>query len=159
MKAKPAASASSSAKTSPRSDRTVTDRTIIRAERHLSRVDPVMKRLIEKHGRCLLAPREFQPFHMLTNSIISQQLSSRAAFTIKQRLAAIVASPFDHTAFLTIPLEALRAAGLSQAKARYIGELASRRSPDKRRRGDHLRIDRIAGNRSLDRSDVFDIRA
>ncbi len=126
MKPKLAASVFSNTKVSPASDRTVTDRTITQAERHLSRVDPVMKRLIEKHGRCLLAQREFQPFHMLTNSIISQQLSSRAASTIKQRLAAIVASPFEHTAFLTIPLETLRAAGLSQAKARYIGELAAR---------------------------------
>ena len=31
-----------------------------------------MKRLIRKHGPCPLAAREFEPFHMLANSIISQ---------------------------------------------------------------------------------------
>jgi 3-methyladenine DNA glycosylase/8-oxoguanine DNA glycosylase len=47
-----------------------------------------MKRLIAKHGRCPLAEREFEPFHMLANSIISQQLSTKAAATLKQRVGA-----------------------------------------------------------------------
>jgi DNA-3-methyladenine glycosylase II len=126
MKAKTVARASSLSKISPVSNITDSERIIITAERHLSRVDSVMKRLIAEHGHCLLAQREYQPFHMLTHSIISQQLSSRAAFTIKQRLATIVPAPFDHAPFLTVPPETLRAAGLSQAKVRYIGELASR---------------------------------
>ena len=92
----------------------------------MSQSDPVMKWLIRRYGHCRLAGREFEPFHMLTNSIISQQLSTRAAATIKQRLAAIVAPPFHHAGFLTISIDALRSAGLSQAKARYICELATR---------------------------------
>ena len=97
-----------------------------RAERHLARVDPIMRRLIARHGPCPLAEREFQPFHMLANSIISQQLSIHAAAAIKQRLALLIAPPFSAEGFLRISNEQLRGAGLSQAKSRYILNLAGR---------------------------------
>jgi DNA-3-methyladenine glycosylase II len=106
-------------------DRHAVDAAIRSAERHLSAVDPVMKRLIAKHGHCPLAEREFQPFHMLANSIISQQLSTKAAATIKQRVGALVGVPFQTSRVLSNSIEKLRAAGLSQAKTRYIRELAA----------------------------------
>lgn len=102
------------------------DEAIREAERHLARVDPIMKRLIAKHGRCPLAEREFEPFHMLANSIISQQLSTKAAATIKQRVGELVGVPFRTKMILAVPAEQLRGAGLSQAKTRYIQELAAR---------------------------------
>jgi DNA-3-methyladenine glycosylase II len=102
------------------------DRAIRQAERQLADADPVMKRLIARHGRCPLAERNFEPFHMLANSIISQQLSTRAAATIKQRVGALVGVPFQTDKVLAVPLELLRGAGLSAAKARYIRELAAR---------------------------------
>jgi DNA-3-methyladenine glycosylase II len=102
------------------------DRAIPRAERHLAGADPVMKLLIARHGRCPLAERNFEPFHMLANSIISQQLSTRAAATIKQRVGALVGVPFQADKVLAVPQELLRSAGLSAAKARYIHELAAR---------------------------------
>jgi len=102
------------------------DRAIRKAERHLAKADPIMKRLVARHGRCPLAEREFQPFHMLANSIISQQLSTKAAAAIKQRLAQMIPPPFEPDPFLQISSEQLRAAGLSQGKARYIRELAAR---------------------------------
>lgn len=85
-----------------------------------------MKELIGKHGHCPIAEREFQPFHMLANSIISQQLSTKAATTIKQRVGQIVGVPFQIERILTVSPEQMRGAGLSQAKARYIRELAAR---------------------------------
>jgi DNA-3-methyladenine glycosylase II len=84
-----------------------------------------MKRLIARHGHCPLAEREFQPFHMLANSIISQQLSSKAAATIKKRVGEIVGVPFQISIVLSISIEQLRGAGLSRAKTRYIRELAA----------------------------------
>ena len=84
-----------------------------------------MKRLIAKHGHCLLAEREFEPFHMLANSIISQQLSTKAAATIKQRVGVLVGLPFETSRVLSLSIEELRGAGLSQAKTRYIRELAT----------------------------------
>jgi len=99
--------------------------TIRRAERQLAKADPVMKRLIAAHGHCPIAEREFQPFHMLANSIISQQLSTKAAATIKQRVGVLVGVPFETSRVLSIAPEKLRGAGLSQAKTRYIRELAA----------------------------------
>lgn len=102
------------------------DRAIRKAERHLAAADSIMARLIAQHGHCPLAEREFEPFHMLANSIISQQLSAKAAATIKQRVGALVGVPFQTGKVLSIGLEELRGAGLSQAKTRYIRELAAR---------------------------------
>ncbi len=97
---------------------------IRKAERHLAKADPIMKRLIAKHGHCPLAAREFEPFHMLANSIISQQLSTKAAATIKLRVGELVGVPFQTERVISILPEKLRAAGLSQAKTRYLRELA-----------------------------------
>ena len=84
-----------------------------------------MQWLIAKHGHCPLAEREFAPFHMLANSIISQQLSTKAAAAIKQRVGVLVGMPFQVSEVLSTPIEDLRGAGLSQAKTRYIRELAA----------------------------------
>jgi DNA-3-methyladenine glycosylase II len=99
---------------------------IRKAERHLATADPVMRRLIARHGHCPLAEREIDPFHLLANSIISQQLSTKAAAAIKQRVGELVGVPFQTQMVLSVSMEKLRGAGLSQAKARYIRELASR---------------------------------
>jgi len=106
-------------------DRAAIDLTIRQVERHLAKADPVMERLIAKHGHCPIAEREFEPFHMLANSIISQQLSTRAAATIKQRVGVLVGVPFQIGKVLSIAPAELRGAGLSGAKTRYISELAA----------------------------------
>jgi DNA-3-methyladenine glycosylase II len=106
-------------------DKIIAARAIRKAERHLAKADPVMKRLIARHGHCPIAEREFEPFHMLANSIISQQLSTRAAATIKQRVGILVGVPFQIGKVLSVAPAELRGAGLSGAKTRYIGELAA----------------------------------
>src|SRR5512140_636191 len=98
---------------------------IRRAERHLAKADPIMQRLIVRHGHCPIAEREFRPFHMLANSIISQQLSTKAAATIKVRVGALVGVPIEISKVLSTAPERLRSAGLSEAKTRYIRELAA----------------------------------
>ena len=60
------------------------------AESHLSRVDPVLAPLIARHGPCTLAQKPRDPFHILCTSIISQQLSSKAADTIQQRVHVLL---------------------------------------------------------------------
>ncbi|HWH78522.1 MAG TPA: DNA-3-methyladenine glycosylase 2 family protein [Candidatus Binatus sp.] len=107
------------------SDKAAIDKAIRRAERHLAEADPIMKRLIARHGHCPLAERAFEPFHTLANSIISQQLSTKAAASIKQRVGELVGVPFQVDRVMAIAAERLRGAGLSQAKSRYICELAA----------------------------------
>jgi len=106
-------------------DKIAVDAVIRSAEQYLAKADPIMHRLIVRHGHCPIAEREFQPFHMLANSIISQQLSTKAAATIKVRVGALVGVPFQISKVLSTAPEKLRGAGLSRAKARYIRELAA----------------------------------
>lgn len=103
------------------------DKSLIqKAEQHLSNADTVMKRLIIAHGPCPLADRKYRPFDTLVSSIISQQLSAKAANTIKGRLVGIMGTPFTPEGILRTNIDALRAAGLSGAKVRYVRELAER---------------------------------
>lgn len=104
----------------------LTEKTVREAERHISRSDPVMKRLIAEHGSCPLAKWEYHPFHTLVTSIISQQLSAKAADTIENRIAEMVSVPFEPMELLSVSVESLRSAGLSRPKARYMRELAQR---------------------------------
>lgn len=102
----------------------LSEKTTYEAERHLSQSDKIMARLVSNYGTCPLAGRESRPFHTLATAIISQQLSAKAADTIKHRVSQIVSSPFCPDAFLSVPIDTLRSAGLSSRKARYIRELA-----------------------------------
>ena len=104
---------------------TLSAKTVREAERHLSLSCDVMAQLLVTHGSCQLADRKFRPFHTLVTSIMSQQLSAKAADTIKQRVIEVVPT-FCPSSFLAVPLKLLRKAGLSTAKARYIIELATR---------------------------------
>ncbi|MFA6311991.1 MAG: DNA-3-methyladenine glycosylase 2 family protein [Sterolibacterium sp.] len=96
------------------------------AERHLLKSDRVMAKLVRTHGNCQIGNRAFQPFHALTTAIIGQQLSVKAADTIAARVALHAPRPFEPGSILAVAPEALRAAGLSTAKARYIHGLARR---------------------------------
>jgi len=109
---------------SPKS-RALSKRTVNAAERWLSRACPVMSQLIVQHGPCSLATGKYEPFKTLVTSIIGQQLSAKAADTIKRRVLAIVAE-FTPAAFLNMQPSVLRDAGLSTAKTRYILELSNR---------------------------------
>ncbi len=66
-------------------------------------------------------------FHSLTRSIVYQQLSGKAASTIFGRVVeAAKCDPLTPKAVLKIPMERLRAAGLSQQKAAYVRDLAEK---------------------------------
>ena len=50
--------------------RAMSEKVMREAERHLSRKDKVMARLVSDYGFCPLAEREFRPFHTLVTAII-----------------------------------------------------------------------------------------
>ncbi len=96
------------------------------ASRVLSRNDPVLRELIARLGPCQLRPRR-NHFATLCDSIISQQLSAKAAQTICDRFAAIYARQRPTPAEVAQTTQArLRAAGLSSQKTRYVKDLAAR---------------------------------
>lgn len=96
-----------------------------KAEEHLSTADPILSQLIVKFGKCPLFQRNNDPYGTLVRSIISQQLSAKAADTIEGRVLALV-QDFNPANILEIHIDRLREAGLSGAKSRYIHELSSR---------------------------------
>lgn len=105
--------------------------TLRAAEAHLAAADPVMAKLIAHFGPSTLGGKHRDPFHVLCASIIGQQLSTKAADTIQKRVATLLDAPmdcFEHHHFGSTTQEALRACGLSNAKAKWLLELANRRS-------------------------------
>jgi DNA-3-methyladenine glycosylase II len=86
------------------------------AHRHLSRRDPRLKALIARVGPCTLTPRR-DAFRVLCSSIVSQQISTKAAASISRRVRALCGRPGirPHT-LAEVSDDQLRTAGLSRSK-------------------------------------------
>src|SRR5262249_17096998 len=90
----------------------------VQAERQLSRRDPVLKKLIKSVGPCTLQPNPDR-FGVLVRSIVSQQISTKAAASILARLQqTLKPAGFKPAKILRTPEPALRAAGLSGGETR-----------------------------------------
>lgn len=96
------------------------------ATAHLRAVEPRFAPLIERHGAPTLTPTR-DPFASLGSAIIHQQLAGAAAKTILGRVCALYPRKrFPRPAALAAtPLPRLRSAGLSEAKARALLDLAA----------------------------------
>jgi DNA-3-methyladenine glycosylase II len=98
----------------------------VKAQRHLARRDPVLKRLIVAVGPCTLQVN-LDHFAALARSIVSQQISTKAARAILARLEETLAPrPLEAKAVLKLSEQQLRGAGLSAAKTRYLRDLAEK---------------------------------
>jgi DNA-3-methyladenine glycosylase II len=93
------------------------------AVRHLRRVDPHLRAIIDRIGPCRLEPH-VDRFSALVRSIISQQISTKAAQSINARLVALGGEPHQPARLIEIGEATLRTVGLSSAKARYVLNLA-----------------------------------
>ena len=88
--------------------------------------DPILKKLFKQHGPHKFEDRSEYLMQQLIESIISQQLSTKAATTICNRFLSL----FRNTTFptpeqvLKINVEKLRSAGVSYSKAAYIKNIA-----------------------------------
>ena len=97
--------------------------------RHLSKADPVMKRLIRNMGPYRLIPRgRRSPFESLARAIAYQQLHEKAAESILRRFVALFPTrrfpqPAD---LLAMNEQAIRGAGFSQAKVAALLDLAAK---------------------------------
>lgn len=105
---------------------------------HLGSSDPVLAKVIEASPPCgIRAHKNY--YQELVDSIIGQQLSVKAARTIKQRFCQLFGgndfpSPEQ---ILSKDIDELRAAGLSRGKSMYVRDLA-RHVVDGRVKFDHL---------------------
>jgi DNA-3-methyladenine glycosylase II len=95
----------------------------------LRRSDPVMRRLVDEHGPLdeeeRRRGRPLEPYGALVRSIVGQQLSTKAARTIYERLTDLfdgrTPSPAE---LLAADPEDVRSAGLSRSKVAYLRSLA-----------------------------------
>ncbi|HMF13316.1 MAG TPA: hypothetical protein VKE94_13455 [Gemmataceae bacterium] len=97
---------------------------IVKAQLHLAASDPVLERLVADIGPCTL---RFEPnrFASLARSIISQQISTKAALAIRTRLEATLdGRGITPAALLALSDAALRSAGLSASKQKSLRDLA-----------------------------------
>src|SRR6476659_831846 len=96
---------------------------------HLSAPDaePVMAELVARFGPLHLS-RTDDYFSTLVESIASQQLSSKVADTITKRIRALMGDNerIEVASVLAVPDQALRDAGLSWGKVRYVKDLAQK---------------------------------
>ena len=90
------------------------------AAKHLSEADPVMEELCFRFGLCDVFDKATDPFDSLVRSIIGQQLSAKAAATIRRRVGILVGEPFSVDRFVNEDRVRLRDAGLSKAKMECI---------------------------------------
>lgn len=95
-----------------------------KAAEHLSLSDPLLAPIITRAGLAELTPHT-DYYGALVNSIIGQQLSVKAAGSIKQRFRDLfggeLPSPEE---ILNKSVEELRSIGFSNAKANYVRDLA-----------------------------------
>lgn len=89
---------------------------------HLMQKDRVMKRLIPQFGDVSLESRG-DPFVTLARSIVGQQISVKAAQTVWNRFVALP-EKMTPTHVLHLPIDAMRATGLSARKVEYMVDLA-----------------------------------
>jgi DNA-3-methyladenine glycosylase II len=101
------------------------------AVEHLRRSDPVMGALVDRIGPLSLEDRRrgrpADPYGALLRAIVGQQLSTKAARSIYDRLLELfgVRTP-QPSELLAADPETVRAAGLSRAKVAYLRDLAAR---------------------------------
>lgn len=95
------------------------------AMNHLSRSDARLKPIIKRAGMAHIRPHH-NYYQALVESIVSQQLSVKAAATIFKRFLELFAGDGFPTSdqILTKDIEDLRGVGLSRQKASYIQDLA-----------------------------------
>lgn len=103
---------------------TANDQTLQEAADYLAAHDPILKPAIERYGLCDITPHQ-DYYRALVSSIIGQQLSVKAAASIRQKFLNLFGGTFpEPAAILDKSIDELRSAGLSRAKALYVSDLA-----------------------------------
>ncbi len=105
--------------------------TLTKADEHLRRADHVMRRLIDEGGP--IHPERDRrgsrpdPYEAIARAIVGQQLSTKAARSIWERLVEMVGGSLPAPSeLLAVDPETLRSAGLSRAKVSFMRDLAER---------------------------------
>jgi len=96
------------------------------AERHLARRDRRLRKLIRRIGKCTLTPHD-DYFSVLVHTIVSQQISSKAALSILGRLAVAARSKkFRPSRLDALDDAGMRACGISTGKLKSLRDLCAK---------------------------------
>jgi len=87
--------------------------------------DPVLRPIIEAIGKCTISKRK-DYYIALVNSIIAQQISVKAAQSIRNKFLNLIEGDLQPEKVRKYSLEELRTAGLSIQKATYIRDLSEK---------------------------------
>lgn len=98
----------------------------VRAADELAVREPVIARLRDAAGPPMITAPQRTPFEALARAICFQQLSGKAAATIYGRFEAAVGGEVTPEAILSTPVDTLRGAGLSAAKAASVIDLSEK---------------------------------
>lgn len=98
----------------------------VRAADELATREPVIARLRDAAGPPMITAPQRTPFEALARAICFQQLSGKAASTIYGRFEVAVGGQITPEAILATPVESLRGAGLSSAKAASVIDLSEK---------------------------------
>lgn len=98
----------------------------VRAAEELAAREPVIARLVDAAGPPMITAPKRTPFEALARAICFQQLSGKAAGTIYGRFEEAVGGTITPEAILATPLDDLRRAGLSGAKAASVIDLSEK---------------------------------
>ena len=94
------------------------------AARALARRDPRLRAIIRRVGPCTLNPFK-DTFAVLVRTIIAQQLSTRAAITIGDRLVALLPTGLKPGAIEQLRDDQIRNCGISGGKLRSLRDLCA----------------------------------
>ena len=98
-----------------------------KATRHLIKVDPDLAKVVRNIGSCTLKPDKSRTVYAsLVRSIVYQQLNGKVAGVILNRLLDLFPGKRfpSPESILSISIDRLRGAGLSNQKAQYIRNIA-----------------------------------
>jgi DNA-3-methyladenine glycosylase II len=94
------------------------------AAEHLTAHDPLFVPIIERYGPCPIRPHT-DYYQELVEAIIGQQLSVKAAASIRAKFMSLYSGTFPSPEqILATPVDDLRGVGFSRAKAIYVHDLA-----------------------------------
>jgi len=97
---------------------------IKKINKHLTKQDKILGKCLKSLPEFNLVPSD-RYFEILISSIISQQISLKAAESIKKRVLEALSQNLHPNSVLACPDEQLRACGLSWAKVGYLKNIAS----------------------------------
>lgn len=102
----------------------LSEHTAKQAAEHLAKADPVLAPIIARYGLCDVRPHR-NYYQALAGEIIGQQLSVKAAASIRKRFDDLFGGKFpEPQAILEKSVDELKSVGLSRPKANYIRDLA-----------------------------------